>query len=68
MVDWNNPKSLGHAIAQTGMSVGAFADHAGVSRAQIYRLLGGKFKPQFATASRIESALKALHAQRRAAA
>jgi predicted transcriptional regulator len=57
LIDWNNPETLGRAIANTGASLGEFADRAAVSRSQIYRLVGGKFRPQFETQQRIEAAL-----------
>jgi predicted transcriptional regulator len=58
MVDWNNPKSLKRAIAKMGISLGVFADRAGVSRSQIYRLVDGQFRPQFETQRRIEAAIE----------
>lgn len=59
MVDWSNPETLRTAIAQTDLSVRAFADLSGVSHSQIYRILEGRFKPRYETAKRIEAALSA---------
>ena len=59
MLDWNTPKSLADAITKNGLTVSAFAERTGVSKAQLYRLIAGKFKPSFHTQQKIEEALAA---------
>jgi predicted transcriptional regulator len=60
MVDWNDPVALKQAIADTGLSVRAFASEADVSGSQLYRLIDGDFKPRFDSQRKIEAALARL--------
>jgi predicted transcriptional regulator len=57
MLDWNSPGSLADNITKCGLTVSAFAERAGVSKAQLYRLIAGEFKPSFRTQQKIEGAL-----------
>lgn len=50
------------------MAVGDFAQMAGISRQQTYKLLAGKFKPRFETQQRINDALAVIEKRQRRAA
>ena len=57
MINWHDPDTLRRAISQTDLTIGEFAKKSGVSRVQLFRLLGGKNKPQWGTQDKIEKAL-----------
>ena len=57
MINWHDPDTLRRAISQTDLTIGEFAKKSGVSRVQLFRLLGGKNKPQWGTQNKIEKAL-----------
>jgi predicted transcriptional regulator len=65
-MDWNNPKDLAKAIKERGLTVGGFSGVAGVSRAQLFRLMRGS-PPRWDTQRKVEDALQRIPVLDRAA-